>query len=550
MAFPKLEPPGIGEIGILLLIGSYIAIKFFPLPLTIAIVIFALTRTYFKLRRQTHYWRDRGIQGPIGNLFMGSTFAIAADINKFDGDNFAKYGDPFGSVLNGYPDVVTKDVNFIKTVFNAEFDAFTDREPKGNFFPEECLFASWVTLLKGDDWKRVRQRLTPAFTTAKMRKLLVPMEYCAKELVTELDEHVEKKVEIDIKDLFGKLTMNVIGRAAFAFDLNTFNKDQEHPFVVYSKELFQNAVPTALVLFVVFFPNVDKLLRYILGWKITIIRNSHDFFTETVTSIVDQRINSAENAKENIDALQLLINAMESDEVFDVTETHEDSEFVSEHVQNAKMIRKTVSKKEIVAQMTLFLIAGYETTASTLQFTLYCMANYPEVQEKARAEVLEVFDDKETLTFDDIAKLSYLKQVIYETLRMFPPVPRTMRTCNRPIRVYDIDFEPGCTFSAQIWHVHYDENNYPEPQKFDPERFSPEGKADRDPGAFLPFGGGPRSCIGMRFAEFEMLMTLAHLLRRFRFSPSAVEKFEWPVPLNPVGLTRPAKTLMCRVESL
>uniref|UniRef100_A0A7E4VYV0 Peptidase_S9 domain-containing protein n=1 Tax=Panagrellus redivivus TaxID=6233 RepID=A0A7E4VYV0_PANRE len=239
----------------------------------------------------------------------------------------------------------------------------------------------------------------------------------------------------------------------------------------------------------------------------------------TVSEIVDHRMKNPEAGKSKVDALQLMINAIESDKVVEASKISKiNAEFVSENVQNAKFSKNKVTKKKIVAQMTLFLLAGYETTATTLQFALYCLTHYPEIQEKARAEVETVIGDKETLDFDDISRLVYVKQVIYETLRMFAPAPRVTRTSTRHIRINDIDFEPGVAFSAQVWYVHYDENNYPEPEKFDPERFLPEVKAERDPGAFLAFGGGPRTCIGMRFAEFEMLMTLAHLLRRFRSS--------------------------------
>uniref|UniRef100_A0A7E4VSY1 Cytochrome P450 n=1 Tax=Panagrellus redivivus TaxID=6233 RepID=A0A7E4VSY1_PANRE len=542
---------GVGEVIALFGILTYLAIYYLPISLAIVVILLPVTATYFKLRRLNLYWQDRGISGPVGNILVGSKVALFSDINGFDSENFEKYGDTFGAVLAGTPDLVTKDVGFIKTVFNAEFDAFTDREDISNFFPKESFFSSWLTILKGDDWKRVRQRLTPAFTTAKMRKLLVPMEYCAKELNAELEKYAEEKAEIDVKDLFGKLTMNVIGRSAFALDLKAFNQKEEHPFLTHGKRIFEITMIDPLFMFVVFFPNVEKLIRRVLGWKTLVLRDLHDFFLITVSSIIDQRIKNPEAAESNVDALQLMINAIESDEVMEASKTSNvDAEFVSENVQNAKLLKKTVTKQEIVAQSTLFLLAGYETTATTLQFALYCLTHFPKIQDKARSEVKEVFGDKNSLNFDDISKLVYVKQVIHETLRMFAAASRVTRTCNRAIRINDIDFEPGVTFTAQVRHVHYDENNYPDPYKFDPERFSPECRADRDPGAFLPFGGGPRSCIGMRFAEFEMLMTLAHLLRRFRFLPSAVDAFEWPIPLDPVVLTRPVKKFKVRVEAL
>uniref|UniRef100_A0A914D137 Cytochrome P450 n=1 Tax=Acrobeloides nanus TaxID=290746 RepID=A0A914D137_9BILA len=173
---------------------------------------------------------------------------------------------------------------------------------------------------------------------------------------------------------------------------------------------------------------------------------------------------------------------------------------------------------------------------------IYILAKLPEIQDRLRDEINNILEDREDIGYDDIAKFQYMNQVICETMRMYPTSSRANRVCTKPITINGIEFKENFMFSVPIYAIHHDEKYYPNPDEFDPERFSPEEKAKRDPLAFLSFGYGPRNCIGMRFAEFEIRATLAYMIKHYKFYP-APNSPNLPLEIDTRGLMKPKETL-------
>ena len=184
---------------------------------------------------------------------------------------------------------------------------------------------------------------------------------------------------------------------------------------------------------------------------------------------------------------------------------------------------KHLSDDEIISQAILFFFAGFETTASTIVNTLFEFTKYPETQEKLYHEIKEKLEhaDKSDLTkyYEIIINdIPYLDAALKETLRKYPVLPRLeRRLAADDYELGGIKLERDDIVEISSVAVHYDERNYPDPQRFDPERFMPENKANLDPYAFIPFGIGPRNCIGMRFAYQEAKVCLALLSQKYYF---------------------------------
>ncbi|XP_044626662.1 cytochrome P450 4B1-like isoform X1 [Equus asinus] len=188
-----------------------------------------------------------------------------------------------------------------------------------------------------------------------------------------------------------------------------------------------------------------------------------------------------------------------------------------------------LSDAELRAEVDTFMFEGHDTTTSGISWFLYCMALYPEHQQRCREEVREVLGDRDSFQWDDLGKMTYLTMCIKESFRLYPPVPQVSRQLSKPVSFVDGRSLPaGSLVSLHIYALHRNSAVWPNPEVFDPLRFSSENVARRHPFAFMPFSTGPRNCIGQQFAMNEMKVVTALCLLRFEF---ALDPLRLPIPL-------------------
>nr|XP_008542315.1 PREDICTED: cytochrome P450 4B1 [Equus przewalskii] len=178
-----------------------------------------------------------------------------------------------------------------------------------------------------------------------------------------------------------------------------------------------------------------------------------------------------------------------------------------------------LSDAELRAEVDTFMFEGHDTTTSGISWFLYCMALYPEHQQRCREEVRKVLGDRDSFQWDDLGKMTYLTMCIKESFRLYPPVPQVFRQLSKPVSFVDGRSLPaGSLVSLHIFALHRNSAVWPDPEVFDPLRFSSENVARRHPFAFIPFSAGPRNCIGQQFAMNEMKVVTALCLLRFEFA--------------------------------
>ncbi|MDQ7035842.1 MAG: cytochrome P450 [Anaerolineae bacterium] len=176
-----------------------------------------------------------------------------------------------------------------------------------------------------------------------------------------------------------------------------------------------------------------------------------------------------------------------------------------------------MSDEQIINEMLTIFGAGHETTAYTLTFAWYALAQNPTVLEKLQQEVDTVLGNRRA-TLADLPNLPYSEMVIKETLRLYPPAWGFTRNAIAAVKIGDYALPKGAAVMMSPWTMGRDARWYPQPLDFNPERFSPENEATIPRYAFIPFGGGPRVCIGNQFAMMEARLILATIAQHYRFT--------------------------------
>lgn len=195
---------------------------------------------------------------------------------------------------------------------------------------------------------------------------------------------------------------------------------------------------------------------------------------------------------------------------------------------------QAMTDRDVADNLLTFVTAGHETTALALTWTLYLLARHPEIEARVVAEIAAVTDGGPLLP-GHVEALAYTRQTIQEAMRLYPPAPVVVRAALQPVEIGGERIDAGTPVTVPIYAIHRHARLWDDPDRFDPDRFAPEAVRARDRYAYLPFGAGPRICIGMSFALMEAVAILAVLVRAlaFRLRPGFVPTLKQRITLRP-----------------
>uniref|UniRef100_A0A8C0WFJ2 unspecific monooxygenase n=1 Tax=Castor canadensis TaxID=51338 RepID=A0A8C0WFJ2_CASCN len=428
--------------------------------------------------------------GPKPLPFLGTILGFA----DFDVECYKKYGKMWGLYDGPQPVLAVTDTDMIKTVFVKEcYSVFTNRRP----FGPVGFMKKAVSISEDEEWKRIRTLLSPTFTSGKLKEMLPIITQYADVLVKNLKMKAEKDNTVTMKDIFGAYSMDdPFVNIAFS---------PWFPFFFLS--------PTVMLPFLI--PVYEALNISMFPKHVT------NFFKSSVERMKKDRLQ--DKTKHRVDLLQLMINSQNSKD----TESH-----------------KALSDLEIVAQSIIFIFAGYETTSSALSFVTYLLATHPDVQKKLQEEIDVVFPNKAPATYDALVQMEYLDMVVNETLRLYPIAGRLERLCKTDVEINGAFIPKGTVVMVPTYALHRDPKLWQEPEEFHPERFSKKNKDSIDPYIFMPFGNGPRNCLGMRFALMNMKVALIRVLQNFTFKPC--KETQIPMKLSKQGFLQAEKPIVLK----
>ncbi|XP_066941636.1 cytochrome P450 3A29-like [Macrobrachium rosenbergii] len=511
---------------------------------SIVLVVLYIVHWVRERKYQHSLFQRLGIPYVKPHLIHGSHFtlrwnnALATDVL---GEWLEKYGDVFGYFVGAKPNIVVKDLDLIRQVLMKDFHNFSNR-PK--LVIEIQPITHTLIGLRDQRWKDVRSVLAPTFSMAKMKLIIGIMNRRVDELLGVISSHNAKEETLEWYSLFQGLTLDVICECVMAMKRNCQRDQNGDEFFALTRTFLKHAMSPALHLAHCF---------NVLGDVFAFINNQLAFSGRMTNMIVSHlqavlKVRRKASSKNYIDVLQLMLEASESQSEPDGnhsnmqngTSTLNGTTNTAKHqlpdsnLKPAKdgVKKKNLSDEEIIANAWVYMLAGFETSANAITSTAYLLACHPDIQEKLYQELCEHIEDgHEHLAYETVHKLNYLDQVFSEALRIFPPVVNFItRDTNADFQLGDYFIPSDTDIMIPVWQIHHDPKLWPEPFKFNPERFSPAVKASetRHPMSYIPFGAGPRSCPGVRFAQLEAKVAIARLIRTYRLETCE----ETPIPLK------------------
>ncbi|MEX1162821.1 MAG: cytochrome P450 [Nitriliruptor sp.] len=384
------------------------------------------------------------------------------------------YGDVFASRFPGWvPGVPSMLVYVCQADAAREILTDTRRFVKRSPVYDEMAAALGDGLLttEGEVWRGQRRTLQPLFT----RKRIDRYTDAFLAATTVVSDGWDGRGEVELVDEMEKVTLGSVSRALFGTDVT----DEVAPIVAATDELSQITVQRGMSPF--------APPRWLPTPENRRIQRLEGDLRDRITRIVER---AAARSAGGDDLVARLL---------DVTDPE-----TGEHLD----------REEILEQSLIFLLAGYDTTSTALAFTLQELSARPELQRAVRDEIRTVVGDRQPGA-EDARGLDLTQRCLLEAMRLHPPAYITSRAATEDTAIAGFDIPAGTVVSPVFAELHRNESYWPDPDRFDPDRFLPEAVKARDRYAYLPFGGGPRSCIGEHFAILEATLALAVLLRRW-----------------------------------
>jgi cytochrome P450 len=332
---------------------------------------------------------------------------------------------------------------------------------------------------EGEFWRGQRKLVQPAFHRRRLDALFVMMVDRGLEFVRRLQPSARDGTPVDLAPPLSELTLDIISRAMFSSDVQGAAADVSRYIAILNQYALHMLRHPWLFLMPRSFPTPFSRTQF----------HSLKALNEIVMGIIRSRRRSTAN---HDDLLSMLLSACEEE------------------------TGRGMSDEQLRDEVMTIFVAGHETTANAMAWLLYLVSQHPEVEERLMAEVDARWPES-GLNNQNIHEFVYVRQVIEESLRVYPTIWSIGRRCTEADELGGYQIPAGMNVVVPIFHFHWNKRFWDEPGTFDPSRFSPERRPDPDSMTYFPFGAGPRSCIGNHFALQELMILTVLFYRRFQF---------------------------------
>ncbi|XP_072941991.1 probable cytochrome P450 6a13 [Epargyreus clarus] len=480
------------------------------------LVIVIVILIYWSKGKYT-YWTKRNVKYEPPLPFFGNHLPILCGKQTYPeiySKLYTQYNEEryVGYYKGKVPELVIRDPELLKHIFSIDFSHFHARG-LGRDSKVEPLMLNLFSI-DGDSWKLLRHELSPAFTISKIRSMFPVVIQCAEKLQSVADALTQNGEDVDVCNLMARFSIDLIGACGFGIDMNAINTEKSL-FVEVGQMIFTKST-WQMLLYALrdMFPD-NKFIN-----NIPIARDAiRKTILEIVNIVRDQRRNDA-SSKHN-DFMDLLLKLESKGKMYGQSLKEKDRNGLP------KQVEITFDEICLAAQLFIFFAAGFETSSTATSFTLHQLAYHPNIQYEIQAQIddiLKKYDGK--LCYDSVSEMSLLEMAFKESMRIFPPGGYTTRICTKEYTLpgTDLILEPGMKVVVPIQAIHMDPKYYNNPTEFRPERFSPDEVKTRHKYVYLPFGEGPRKCIGAHLGLYESLAGLVAILQKFTVEPAPTSR--------------------------
>ena len=433
--------------------------------------------------------------GPRGRFLTGNLAAFRQDVLGFLTRSAREYGDIVGFSLSYVRCCLVNDPALIEQVLVRDHERV--RKAWDLRWLRVALGDGLLTN-EGDAWRRQRRLVQPAFHNDRIRGY-------GDIMVRKTDQMLARWSDGEVRDVHAdlmSLTLEIVAEALFGVDVAPQARSVAHAlgdFMRWFEIAFSEGVPLPLW---VPTPANRRAVRAIRH------------FDAVIRDIIRERRTRGAAGE---DLLGFLLAATETG--------------------------TGMTDRQLRDEVITLLLAGHETTALALSWSLLLVGQHPDVDARLSREVESVLGGR-LPTAADLARLGYTRQVVQESLRLYPPAWGFGREVVEPIQLGDYTLRRGTQVFLVPWVTHRDPRFFPDPERFSPERWGPDAERQIPKYAYFPFGGGPRYCVGSNFAMMEAVLLLATMLQRFRFTVRANETVE----LQPAVTLRPRSGIRAEVR--
>ena len=383
----------------------------------------------------------------------------------------------------------------------------------------------------GQKWFRNRRLLTPAFHYEILKPYVQVSNRCLEIMLDQWRKSAEKKEPVKVFDSISYLTLDILLQCAFS---NKSDCQTTRDSASYVKAIYR------LVLLVTQ-RSLSILYQYDFIYWLTAdgreMKRSCDLVHEYSKQVVQTRkkalgLEDAGTGRDHNRALEIAKRDRKYLDFLDILLTAVDED------------GNGLTDTEIMDEVDTFMFEGHDTTTSGISWTLYCLAKYPEHQEKIREEVRNVLMGREWLDYDDLKDLKYTQWCIKEAMRLYPPVPEVFRKLSKDTELDGVVVPQGTSVVVNMVALHHHPDIWENPDEYDPLRFHPSNVDGRDPLAYTPFSAGHRNCIGQNFALNEERVVIATIINRFCISLVPGHH----IGPQPLGVLKASKDILFNLE--